>query len=149
MIIALSVLQYTAEDFVIIMRDNIESLKRILSQITYVLDTQQKKGAIRVFICMIIASFLDLLGVSAIYPFLQMLLDSHELKNKWYVSWIYIIYPEVTDMAVLVFGGMAIIFIYVFKNVFMIGIAYIQNSFAARFQREISVRMLQSYSQRD
>lgn len=148
MIIALSVLQYTAEDFVIIMRDNIESLKRILSQITYVLDTQQKKGAIRVFICMIIASFLDLLGVSAIYPFLQMLLDSHELKNKWYVSWIYIIYPEVTDMAVLVFGGMAIIFIYVFKNVFMIGIAYIQNSFAARFQREISVRMLQSYLER-
>lgn len=130
------------------MKNNIESLGRILKQLNYVLDKQQKKGAIRVFMCMIIASVLDLLGVSAIYPFLQVLLNSEELKDKWYIVWIYVIHPEATDVSVILFIGIAIILVYIFKNIFMIIIAYIQNSYSAGFQREVSVKMLESYLKR-
>lgn len=130
------------------MKNNIKSLRRILEQLNYVLDRKQKIGAFKMFSCMILASVLDLLSVSVIYPFLQVILTPEELKNKWYVVWIYFLYPEVTNTSVLLFAGAAIIVIYILKNLFALFIAYIQNSFAAGFQRENSVKMLESYLRR-
>lgn len=130
------------------MRNNIKSIKRIFDQLLYILTPEQKKGAILVLVFMIISSGLELLGVSAIYPFLQMMLESDELKKKWYVHWIYIINPDITTQNVLLILGVLIMLIYIFKNIFMIISAYVQNSYAAKCQREISVFMLEAYMKR-
>ena len=130
------------------MGNNIRSLGRILNQLNYVLNKKQKRWAVKVFLCMISASMLELLGVSAIFPFLQMILNPEALKSKWYIAWIFTSYPNVTNIDILLIVGIAIIFLYLFKNSLMIFIAYVQSSFAAEFQREISVRMLNSYLKR-
>ncbi len=130
------------------MKNNIKSLKNIIDQLNYVLSKRQKRKSINVFLCMMIASGLELLGVSAIYPFLQMILNPEELESKWYIAWIFDFCPEATSINILLIVGVLIIFLYLFKNVFMIFIAYVQSSFAAGFQREVSVRMLHSYLKR-
>lgn len=123
-------------------------MRRILSQLNYVLGRQQKKGAITVFLCMILSSALNLLSVAVIYPFLQMILSPEELKEKWYVVWIYVYHPDVTDKAILLVIGIVIITIYILKNVFALFITYVENSYASKFQYENSIRMLESYLKR-
>ena len=52
---------------------NIKALYRIIYKLYFILTPNQKKGAISVFFSVIICSFLELLGVSVIYPFLQLM----------------------------------------------------------------------------
>lgn len=129
------------------MKQNILALRRILGQLNYLLDNKQKRKSVGVFVCMILTSALELLGVSAIYPFLQMMLNPEEMKGKWYVRWIYYSNPEITDKSVLILLGALIILIYVAKNIFMIISAYVRISYATVFQRELSIKMLTAYLQ--
>lgn len=130
------------------MKNNIKALKNIVSQLNYVLSKRQKKNSVKVFLYMLVSSALELLGVSAIYPFLQMVLAPQELESKWYIAWIFALYPKATSVNILLVVGVLIILIYLLKNFFMIFIAYAQSSFAAEFQREASVKMLNSYLKR-
>ena len=98
------------------MRQNIQALGRIVGQLNYLLDRKQKRESIRVFVCMILESALELMGVSAIYPFLQMMLTPDTIKEKWYVKWLYLLNPDISTRMVLLSLGIVIIFIYVFKN---------------------------------
>lgn len=127
------------------MKNNIYALGRILNQLNYVLDSRQKKACVSVFLCMVAASGLELLGVSVIYPFLQIMISPIEMKEKWYVKWIYYFIPDISEKAILLALGVVIIVIYLLKNAFMILNAYVQMDFTAKFQREFSVKMLSTY----
>lgn len=127
------------------MKQNIYALGRIIAQLKYIMDGKQKRESIGVFLCMILCSILELLGVSAIYPFLQMMLTPDKIMKKWYIRWLYDLNPDISEKTVLVFLGIFIIFIYLFKNALMIVGAYIRALFAAKFQRELSTKMLTAY----
>lgn len=127
------------------MKQNIQALGRIIGQLNYLLDGKQKRESIRVFICMILESTLELLGVSAIYPFLQMMLTPVQIKEKWYVKWLYFLNPKISTRMALLSLGIVIILIYVIKNACMIIFAYVRSTFSTKFQRDLSVKMLSSY----
>lgn len=127
------------------MKQNIQALGRIIGQLNYLMDKKQKKESILVFVCMVLNSGLELLGVSAIYPFLQMMLSPTDIRGKWYISWLYYFNPDFSEKTILLLLGIAIIVIYLFKNAFMIVGAYVRVSFATKFQRDLSVKMLSSY----
>lgn len=129
------------------MKHNINAVVRMLKQLNYVLDSKQKRNSIWVFACMILTSALELLGVSAIYPFLQMMLAPEGAREKWYIKWIYYLKPDTSDQSALMLLGVMIIFVYVFKNVFMVVSAYVRVSFATKFQRDLSVNTLTAYLQ--
>lgn len=130
------------------MKHNIHAMRRIVRQLNYILDRKQKKQSVGVFFCMILGSGLELLGVSIIYPFLQMMLMPSEMQGKWYVRWIYSLSSGVSEKTVFLVLGNSIMIVYLLKNIFMIFSAYVQNSFAAGFQRELSTKMLTSYLKR-
>ena len=127
---------------------NIQAIKNIVYQLNYVLSKKQKKRAILLLVCMVTSSSLELLGVSAIYPFLELLLQTDNLQEKWYVNAIYAIKSDVELREILLIIGGMIILVYVFKNLFMIFSAYVQNAYAAKFQRETSTKMLDAYLKR-
>ena len=127
------------------MKQNIQALGRIIGQLNYLMDKKQKKESILVFVCMVLNSGFELLGVSAIYPFLQMMLSPIEIRGKWYISWLYYFNSNFSEKTILLLLGIAIIVVYLFKNTFMIVGAYVRVSFATKFQRDLSVKMLSSY----
>lgn len=130
------------------MNDGFKSFKRIMYQLYYVMSAKQRRKTLIVFFCTVFASGLELLGVSSIYPFLQLMLQPAELQAKWYIRWLYQFRPSRTLNDTLLLIGLLIIAVFFFKNIFMICISYIQNSFAARFQKELSVRMLELHLKR-
>ncbi len=122
--------------------------KDIFVKLRYILNKKQKKSCLLVFFGMIVGSGLELLGVSAIYPFLQMMLSPSELQEKWYIKWIYFFCPDITTREMLLILGFTIIAVYILKNFFLLILAYIQNAFAARIERELSTLMLRAFLQR-
>lgn len=124
---------------------NIYAMGRMIKQLNYVLDSRQKRACVGVFLSMVISSALELLGVTAIYPFLQMMLSPAQMREKWYVAWIWCFDEQASDRTVLLILGICIILIYLFKNVFVIVGIYIRIAFAAKFQRELSIKMLSAY----
>lgn len=130
------------------MLKNFQAIKNIICQLNYVLNKKQKKRAILLLVCMILSSSLELLGISAIYPFLDLLLQTDNLQGKWYINAIYAIKSDIRMREILLIIGGMIILVYVFKNLFMIFSAYVQNAYAAKFQRETSTKMLDAYLRR-
>jgi ABC-type multidrug transport system fused ATPase/permease subunit len=128
--------------------ENLKSLKRIYDQLMYILTGKQKREAVIVFISMIALSLLELIGVTAIYPFLQVMMDADELRGKWYSGWIYAVWPEITNTQIVVLFGVVLILVYVFKNIFALICTYIQYRFAASYKRVSAKRMIDSYMKR-
>lgn len=130
------------------MLGNVKSLFKVYRQVAYVLNKEQKKKSIWVFFTMLICSCLELLGVSIMAPFLESVVNSDELSSKWYMSWFYNIYPDISSTDIMLILCVCFMFIYIIKNLFMIYSAKVQSTFAASFQRENFVRMLTSYLSR-
>lgn len=128
--------------------NSVKSFMTMINQLNYILDRKQKRGAIKVFLSMVLSTAMELLGVSAIYPFLQLMINAEELQKKWYVNWITNMVPDISVRALLVVVGIMIIVIYIFKNLFMLLNVYIQNNYAARLQKETSVKVLEAYMNR-
>ena len=127
---------------------NFKALFSIIKKVLAILSPKQKRGSVLVFFCIIICSLLDLLGVSAIYPLLEVMMDESALKSEWYSAWIYNIWPDISFGNVILLLGLAIIIIYLAKNAMAILCYYQQYTFAAKFKRELSTLMLSSYMKR-
>lgn len=130
------------------MLTNIVSLKRIVFQIGELLDARQKRQAFFVCVSMILTSFLELVGVSMIYPFLNLMLDVKKAKGAWYVKWIYAFQPDISVEYVLFVFGIGIILAFLIKNIASLFFSYLQYRFASEFQCEASTLMLSSYMKR-
>lgn len=131
------------------MKNIIESFKVIFMQLKYVLSKRQRRGAFVILLCMIMSSGMELLGISAIYPFLQMVLDADAIQTKWYVRCINSMLPGISSKDTMIVMGIAIMLIYILKNLLLLLSAYVQNKYAANIQKESSVKMLDSYLKRN
>ena len=130
------------------MLENFRSLKSTIDELNYILDRKQKLKAMAVFFSMLLTSLLELLGVSVIYPFLQVILTPEKIKEKTYISWIYKLTPDLSDRGLLLILGGIIIVVFLLKNAVALGCAYLQNKFAVEFQRDEATEMLDSYMKR-
>ena len=131
------------------MKNIFVSFKSIFEQLKYVMDKGQKRGAFIVLFCMIMSSGMELLGVSAIYPFLQMVLDADAIQTKWYVQCIKSVSPDASAKSILIVMGITIMFIYILKNLLLLLSTYVQNKYAANMQKENTVKVLDAYLRRD
>ncbi len=127
------------------MRSKLNTVKQIISQLNYILNRKQKQFCSLVFFSMILGSALELLGVTAVYPFIEIILQPEELNEKWYIQVLYKIDHNMTMQGLIISVAVAIVVIYILKNAAMLASAYLQNYFAARLERELSTLMLQSF----
>jgi ABC-type multidrug transport system fused ATPase/permease subunit len=130
------------------MKENVKSLIRVIKQLNYILNEKQKRQSVGVFATMVVCSVLELLGVSIIVPFLSLMTDEQSVREKWYLGWLYDVDPNIQMTTIMIILSLAFIFIYLFKNGFMIYSAYVQTTYAARFNKDNSIKMLNSYLKR-
>lgn len=127
---------------------NIKALKSIVFQINYILTSSQRRKALLVCVSMIIISVLELLSVSMIYPFLNLMIDGEKIKQEWYIRWIYYIYPQISFRGLVLLLGICIMLVFILKNIIAILLLYMQSKFAAMFRYELASKMLASYLRR-
>lgn len=123
----------------------------ILNTIHKIYDLLNRKLKIRSMIALffiIVSSYLELLGISVLIPFVTALLDPEELFSNAYIIKIMRLLHLNGQSGVLMVLGMGIVAIYVVKNLFLLFSIYYQTRFQWGIRQELSATMLNSYMKR-
>ena len=88
----------------------------IFKQLSYVLTKGQKRMSIPIFFMIVIGSFFEMLGVSAILPFIESLTSPDDIMNKWYTIWLVRIFNLDNYISIVIGLAICIVVIYIIKN---------------------------------
>lgn len=125
--------------------NELRKVKDIVNKFRFILTTQQKVYFCIVLVMSLITAILEMVGVAAIVPILNMMLDMEAAREKWYVRpFIELLHLD-TDQKVIWFMCCLVIAIYVCKNVYNIFYNWVYLKYANKVQRELSVRVLSAY----
>ena len=120
----------------------------MLKQLNYILDKRQKRRAIWLLIVIMISAGFELLGVTAILPFVEAAVSPDKVLQNKYVMKIAPVLGIVNANDLLLLMGLGLILVYIVKNVFLLYASYVQYDFATRIQKELTSKMLCSYMSR-
>ena len=127
------------------MINNIRTITEIFKELNYILDRKQKNKSVFIIIVIIISSLMELLGVSVILPFMQAIINPDKLMNNCFFAFFYNYFGFSNEDTLIIFVGLSIIVIYLFKNAFSIWASFIEADFSTELQASLSVRLFKSY----
>lgn len=117
----------------------------MLKKLNYIFERKDKIKMVFILFGVIAGSFLELIGVAIFSPFVNILMDPEIIQEKWYLKWAYDLFEFKNFDTFLASLTGLIIFIYVFKNVFLA----LQKNWIYKFsygiQLKISTRLLKTY----
>lgn len=130
------------------MINNIKTVWSMIDQMREILTNKQKKQLVIVLFCIIIAALFEMLGVSAVIPFIYAILSPEEIMKNDIVSGILRILNITNSKDMLLLIGVFIIAIYIFKNLLLLLSSYIQIWYRCGVMKELSTSMLKDYMKR-
>ena len=127
------------------MINNLKTILNMIRELMYIFNKEQKRNIFIVLIIIIISSFFELLGVTAIIPFVQVLLTPEQLFQNSFLSPIISFFNITSTKSLMLLCGIGIILLYLIKNAYMLFSYYIQYDFSTKVQKDLSIRMLRAY----
>lgn len=117
----------------------------MFKQLTYIFNRREKVQIVFLFLAAIIGSLLECLGVGVFMPFVNVLMDASAIQDTWYLQLFYEKLHFRSAESFITGLTIAIIAIFVVKNVYLIVGKYAIYRFSYNTQRKISVRLLEAY----
>ncbi|MBO5095079.1 MAG: ABC transporter ATP-binding protein [Lachnospiraceae bacterium] len=114
-------------------------------KICYIFDEKQKLKAALLFVVIIIGAFVELVGVSAVLPFISAVLSPDQMLENPYLGGIYRMLGFRNINEYIVFLGGAIIVVYIVKNIYVYRMHSMQYRFTYENQRRLSYKMMDCY----
>ena len=114
-----------------------------IKKLFYLLDKRSKKLLPLFILATVIISFVEIIGIGLIYPFLRILIDPEAIGNSWYLSELFYLVTDETECFTecpetaypadinqfLVRLGIAIVAAILTKNIVIILLKKFRNSF--------------------
>lgn len=126
-----------------------EQAKNLASKFYYIFTPSQRKGSILLFFLLMIGSLLEMLGVSAIVPLVQVILMPDGLLQNEKFIWLWQLLHVKDAMQLVVCVSAGTVFVYLIKNLYMSFLSYYKNKFYRRVEKETSMRLMNSYLNRE
>lgn len=114
-------------------------------KICYIFDKKQKLKAALLFLVIIVGAFVELVGVSAVLPFISAVLNPDQILETPILGDLYRVLGFVDINEYIVFLGGAIIVIYILKNIYVYVMHSMQYRFTYENQRRLSYKMMDCY----
>lgn len=131
-----------------LIQGNFSSIKKLFKELNTILTVKQKRQSIAVLVVIVFSAVFELLGVTAILPFLQVLLTPEKIMQNEKIRPLLAFFHIRTSIEMMILIGCGLILLYIVKNLYMIWSNYIKYSYSARVQKELSIKMLYSYMER-
>lgn len=125
--------------------NELRKVKDVVNKFRFILTPQQKLYFCIVLVMSLIAAVLEMVGVAAIVPILDMMLDMDAARGKWFVRPFIEPLHLYSDQSLVWFVCGLVILIYIFKNIYNIFYNWVYLKYANKIQRELSVRVLNAY----
>lgn len=116
-----------------------------IKQMLDVFDKKQKKRLVWITLIIFIGGFAELLGVSSILPFINLILDYDAMMENKYIA-LFCNITGITDPnMVIVSVAVGIILVFVLKNIYVVFQAKLQYEFSYFGLRDLRCRMMDAY----
>lgn len=116
-----------------------------IKQMLAVFDKKQKLKLVWITIIIFIGGFAELIGVSSILPFIELILDTDSMMKNKYVALLCDITGINDPKAVIVVVALGIIAIFILKNVYVVFQAKLQYQFSYFGLRDLRCRLMDAY----
>lgn len=117
----------------------------ILNKINYIFDRKQKTQAVLLTIALTIGAFFELVGVSFITELVSIITNPSVIHTNALLSFVYNLFSLQSDQQFFLVAVGLLIFVYIFKNVYMIWIVRIQYTYIFNNQLRLSGQLIDCY----
>lgn len=117
----------------------------VIKMIAYVFTKRQKAGITLLLAVIIIGAFLELAGVAIIMPFMDAIIDPNYIEWNQYAAFVYDLFALSSITQFIVLSSIALIFVYIIKNVFTVFMYRVQYHFLCNYQMQVAEKMLKCY----
>lgn len=122
-----------------------KKVKRLIQQMRYIFDRGQKLQLVLLLLAVIFTTFVELVGVAALMPLIEVMMDPQCIQTTPYLNFIYELFHFENAVSFLIFLSVALIAIYWIKNI-LIALSYnLQYKFTFSNQKKIAYKMLECY----
>ena len=120
-------------------------MKKTINQLRYIFNRRQKIGLVLLAIEIAVGAMLELMGVTAILPFVEVVMEPDSIHETWYLSWVYITFHFQSEKSFMIFLAIVLIAVYIVKNAYLCLMYSLQYRFTFSNQRKMANRMLECY----
>jgi ABC-type bacteriocin/lantibiotic exporter with double-glycine peptidase domain len=124
---------------------DMKKIKCLVDQLQYIFDKDQKLQLLLMLFTVIFTTFVELLGVTAIMPLIEVMMDVNSIWTTPYLNAIYEFVGIDSTTGFLIFLAGFLVAVYWVKNIF-VAISYnIQYKFTFSNQKKMAYKMLECY----
>lgn len=124
-------------------------MKNSIGKMWNIFDANQKARLIGLLVMIVIGAFLELLGVSAIMPFINVAMSPASIQDNAGLSYFYTLLGAKSSSQFLIWIALALVAVYIIKNIYMIILYNFQYKFTYESQRKLEGELLSSYLKED
>lgn len=118
-------------------------------ELGYILTPRQKKLTVLVSVMSVIGALLETLGVSVIYPVVEAMVTPEMLFDNRFAGPVLKAMNIHTQGQIILLMCIFVVFVYVFKNAYLLFFIWVKAKYTGKITREISVSQMDSYMDRD
>ncbi|MDD3267674.1 MAG: ABC transporter ATP-binding protein [Burkholderiales bacterium] len=119
-------------------------LYKFYKSIINIIEEKEKRKFPFVIVISIMASILETLTISSIFPFMSLVTNPDRVHDKYY-KYIYDLFNFNSPAGFIVSCGFLIIFLFIFKTIFNTFANYVSFSFGQNITKNIKYRLLNNY----
>ncbi len=98
-----------------------------------------------VFVLIVISGFLELIGISLILPFINVVINPEIIMTNKYLNFVYNLFHITDTTNFLIFLAFVLIAVYIFKNLYMLIVYFFQYKILYNAQKDISLQLIKFY----
>lgn len=126
----------------------LKSVKDVWNKYNFILTASLKRWGVVVVLLTLIGAVFETMGVSIILPLVQVMIAPEALRENAIVEPIISYLGLDSDTALIWAIGIAVIFIYLLKNLFLLMLSWVRVKYSCKVQRELSIEMMDAYMKR-
>ena len=106
---------------------------QVVKELSYIFDKKNKVKLLFLFILILGSAFLELVGVSAIMPLVNIIVDSTSIYNNQVYYAIYSYFGMNNEKQFVMLMTISLIFVYIIKNIYIVIMYYFQFGFTYNY----------------
>ena len=120
-------------------------MRNLLSKVNYIFDKTQKLQSVLLCIGLFVGALLELVGVSFITQLVTLISNPEKIHSNEIMQYCYDFFNMTSDRQFFLFVVIALIFVYLIKNLYLLWINYVQYTFVFNNQLRLSGRLIDCY----
>lgn len=122
-----------------------KKIRNLGSKINYIFDKKEKFELILLLFGILLTTILELIGVVAVMPFVNVVMDPTVIAKTPYLQRLHDVLGIQSTNGFIAILGIILIIVYIIKNLALILLYYAQYAFTFTTQKKLSSRMLKCY----